>query len=281
MDFSLTSLCRRSTGFNATNISIGDCEIESESTLVSLTDFISAYIPRKGAKRPVWIDIKAYNVEIVDIYSPYTQEDDPTQVEEDKLVDLQITLVDYHIEGYLFLRSSQPSTASDKIAFTVKDIHGDHYADTIEKARNLARFVTAQSTPGEPLSDLQLPTGFHKSHNDAQAALEKRREEIASMTDSPTVDRIYSNQKVEGVKNGCVHLVEGNGINYPRRPPTEPQHGAVAPPNATNISTLLHSVGVVSGTNARPKPADIAGTPKVVNVCTIPLAPNYLQRGGG
>ncbi|KAF8449868.1 hypothetical protein BGX38DRAFT_1269908 [Terfezia claveryi] len=230
------------TGFNATNITIGDCEIESESTLVSLTDFISAYIPRKGAQRPIWIDVKACNVEIVDIYSPYIQDDE--QAEDEKLAELQLTLVDYNVDRYLFLRSSQPSTAPERIAFTVKDIHGDHYADIIEKARNLARFVTRRPALGEPLSDLELPTGSHRSHNYAQAALETRREAITSMADSPTVERINSNQKAGGKKDSYVHQVEGNGISHSTRPPTELQTGALAP---------LTSVQAVSGALARPE----------------------------
>ncbi|KAF8426420.1 hypothetical protein EV426DRAFT_29329 [Tirmania nivea] len=262
----------QSTGFNATNITIGDYEIESESTLVSVTDVISAYIPRKGAHRPVWIDVKACNIEVVDIYSPYTQEDDPTQVEEDKLVDLQITLVDYHAEGYLFLKSSELCKAPDKIAFTVKDINGDHYADTIEKARNLARFVTRRPAPGQPLSDLELPAGPHRSYNDAQAALEKRREAITSMADSPMVDRINFNQKAEGVKDSCVHQVEDNDISRLGSPPRDPQSGVLAP--RTNVSSLLHSVEAVSGALNRPKSTVTAGASEMVNVCTIPLVVN-------
>lgn len=188
MHFSLTSLCRQSTGFNATNITIGDCAVESDSTVVSITDFISAYVPRRGAQQPVWVDMKACNVELVDIYSLYTQEGDA--VEEERLVDLQVTLVDYSGDGYLFLRSTHPSKVPDRIALTVKDIYGDHYADTIEKARNLARFVARRPAPGKPLSDLELPTGAHRSRNDTQAALEKRRETITSMAYSPTVVRI-------------------------------------------------------------------------------------------
>jgi len=234
---------------------------------MSLTDFISAYIPRRGTQRPVWIDVKACNVEIVDIYSPYTQEGDPTQVEEDKLVDLQITMVDYHAEGYLFLRSSQPLNAPDKIAFTVKDVHGDLYADIIEKTRNLARFGTRRPAPGEPLSDLELPTGSHKSHNDMQAALERRREAITSMADSPTVSRINPHQKTEGEKDSCTYRVEGNGISHPGSLPTEPQNAALASQSVVaGVSALPHFAEVVSGDFAKP------GAPNIVNVCNIPNA---------
>ena len=74
----------------------------------------------------------------------------------------------------------------------MKDISGDHYADNIEKTTNLAGCLSRLPVPGEPFSDLELPTGSHTPQDDRQAALEKRRETIRGMAHSPTVNRTVS-----------------------------------------------------------------------------------------
>lgn len=174
---------------------------------MSLTDVLNIYIPRQGNRRPQWIEFEVCNVDIVEIYSPYTQEEDSTGIEGEKLVDLQITLVDYHTKGSLYFEALQPFKEPDKIAFTVKDNESDQYADAIEKARNLSRISGGPATGG-PLSDLELPYGFPKPQQDTQEALQKRREVITSMVDSPVIDRMVIGGKQQEAKKASL---SGNG----------------------------------------------------------------------
>ena len=163
---------------------------------MSLTDFLSVYIPSQGYLPPRWLDVRVCNVETVEIYSPSTQDNDPTLSEEEKVVDLQISLADYQGDGYLFLKSQKPCKLPDKIAFTVKDILSDQYADAIEKARDIFRTSSPNIALGKPIFDLELSAQAHNSQKDTQEALEKRREAITSMADSPVTNKTTTDKEM-------------------------------------------------------------------------------------
>ena len=199
------------TGFNTTNVRIGDSVIYSECTLVSMTDNLTIYIPKQGYQSPQWIDVLYCNVDSVELYSLPAQNQDTIQNEEEPLVELQISLVDFRDTGYLFLMSLQPARGPDKIALTVKATQCEQFADSIEKARSLAR-IMERTLVGGPLSDLQLPSKPKKSPNFEHEALEKRRVVISSLVDSPLTTLVQN--KGRAGKGTSITNIEDGGIDY-------------------------------------------------------------------
>ena len=154
-----------------------------------MTDRLTIYVPQQGSRLPHWIDIMYCNVDSIDLYSFSAKQQKSTYREEERTVELQISLFDFNATGYLFLASLQPSNLPDKITLIVKDTQSKQYADAIEKARNIAR-KKGRIPVGLPLLDLLLPSHSKESRTFERESLQQRKIVISSLADSPLIDRI-------------------------------------------------------------------------------------------
>lgn len=193
---------RLPTGYNAYQVKLGskNC-INSEigAMSIGIAEIFSIYIPPNRDHSPDWVDFKIVNISRVEFTSQ--------GINGDAMKDLtyfKLHLCDYEEDGYLYLLSMRPSSDSDNVMILCDRNDAEDFAEDVERYRDevLKRRSNRFSTSSAPVKDIQVNPGHHQSQQEKLKELERHRDDILKVLESPAKSNVSS---------GAVTDTSGNG----------------------------------------------------------------------
>jgi hypothetical protein len=149
---------------------------------INIAEIFSIYIPPNVDRSPDWVDLKIVNISKIEFTKQILTENSMND-----LMYFKLHLHDYDQDGYLYLLSMRPSSDSDSITILCYKNEVEVFAGDIEKCREkvLLRRGRRQISSA-PLRDIQANPEYRKSQQEKINELERHREDILKVLESPT-----------------------------------------------------------------------------------------------
>lgn len=149
---------------------------------INIAEIFSIYIPPNADRSPDWVDLKIVNISKIEFTKQILTENSM-----DDLMYLKLHLHDYDQDGYLYLLSMRPSSDSDSITILCYKNEVEDFAGDIEKCRGKVLLRKGrQQISSAPLRDIQANPEYRKSQQEKINELERHREDILKVLESPT-----------------------------------------------------------------------------------------------
>lgn len=188
---------------------------ELSAISISIAEIFSIYIPPNRDHSPDWVDFKIVNISRVEF---------TTQgVTDDAMKDLtyfKLHLRDYEGDGYLYLLSMRPSSDSNNVMILCDKTDAGDFAEDVERYRDevLKRRSNNLSTSSAPVKDIQANPVRHQSQKEKLNELERHRDDILKVLDSPTKGNFNSTITTDPSSSGVLgSRVDGKKMLEERR----------------------------------------------------------------
>lgn len=172
-------------GYTAVQVILGkNSPISSDigAITINIAEIFSIYIPPNADRSPDWVDLKIVNISKIEFTKQILTENTMND-----LMYFKLHLHDYDQDGYLYLLSMQPSSDSDSITILCYKNEVEDFAGDIEKCREkLLLRKGRQQISSAPLRDIQANPEYRKSQQEKINELERHREDILKVLESPT-----------------------------------------------------------------------------------------------
>lgn len=193
---------RLSTGYNGYQVKFGNNNrINSALGAISfaVAEIFSIYIPPNRDHSPDWVDFKIVNISRVE----FTNQD----ITGDEMGDLtyfKLHLCDYEEDGYLYLLSMRPSSDSDIVMILCDKTDAEDFAEDVKRYRDdiLKRKSNNLSASSAPVKDIQANPALHQSQKEKLDELERHRDDILKVLESPGGSHISSTTVTDPSGNG-------------------------------------------------------------------------------
>lgn len=261
--------CRLPTGYNAYQVKIGsNNRIDSEfgAISISVAEIFSIYIPPNRDHSPDWVDFKIVNISRVEFTSQ--------GVTGDAMKDLtyfKLHLCDYEEDGYLYLLSMRPSSDSDSVVILCDRTDAEDFAEEVERYRDrvLKPRSNKLSTTSAPVKDIQANPVGHQSQQEKLKELERHRDDILKVLDSPAKKNIGS-AMVTGLSEGGDAL----GFQVSEEKLEKPPENLVADPDLMELEDEINDHGPESFNQDSASSPVISGQRSLL----LPTADNPVQK---
>lgn len=168
---------------------------------IGIAEIFSIYIPPNRDHSPDWVDFKIVNISGVEFTSQ--------GITGDAMKDLtyfKLHLCDYEEDGYLYLLSMRPSSDSDNVMILCDRNDAEDFAEGVERYRDevLKRKSNRFSTSSAPVKDIQVNPGHHQSQQEKLKELERHRDDILKVLESPAKSNVSSEAVTDTSENGGI-----------------------------------------------------------------------------